>query len=239
MAIIFGNISGTGGGTGNLWKFQTTSPVTEIMLNDTAGVTGIRAPLPTDNDLELRFDSPAPGVIIGGFGVYETVDKIMYSAVQKSGGVKIAGNVAQNVATGAISLVYSKFDSLGNPISGWFNSDAVNSENRFVIEASQTDLVIEDTTTNDKSVSQVSVSAKEFSVYKAAVEVFRFRIDENGLAVYNNSGANLLFQIADTGEILTNQTQAATGADNTIIGRLPVYDEAGILIGYCPLMVDP
>jgi len=237
MAIRYGNLNGGGGG--GLWKFNPTAPGTNIELDTSAGVTGIAAAYPGDNDLQMLFAEPAPGQKVGGFGVYETATKIMYAGAEKTPGVKNAAIVARDVVTGEVAVFFSRFNGLGNPYSGLFISDAVNAECRINYEATQTDCVIEDTATGDSLQQQQTVGAKEINIFKAGVEVFRLRIDENGFALYNNAGANLLLQIADTGEILTNQTEAATGTDTTIVGRFPVHDETGTLIGYSPLMVNP
>lgn len=222
-----------------LWRFNATAPGTNIELNTAEGVTGIVAPFPGDSEIVMILSEPAPGQKIGGFGVYESPTKIMYSGARKTSGDKSAVVLAQDVVSGEIALFFSRFNGLGNPYSGIFISDAISAECRVTYETTQADCVIENSATGDSSQEQQTVGAKEINIFKAGVEVFRLRIDENGFALYNNAGANLLLQIADTGEILTNQTEAATGADDTIIGRVPYYDEAGILIGYAPLMVDP
>jgi len=236
MAIRYGTLNGGGGG--DLWKLNGAAPNT-ISLNNIAGVTGIVAPFPGDSDLEMRFSEPVPGQKDSGFVVYETATKIMYAGARKSPTEKNAVVLAQDVVSGKVASFFSKFSGLGNPICGVFVSDAVSAECSINYEATQTDCVVEDTATGDSSLQQQTVDAKEINIFKAGVEVFRFRIDENGLALYNNAGADLLLQIADTGEILTNQTEAATAIDTTIVGRFPVHDETGTLIGYAPLMVNP
>lgn len=237
MGITVGFIGGGGAG-GNLWRFQTAPPVTDIMLNDLAGVTGIAAPLPAAPDLNFIFKEVAPGVFFGGFVNYISGTQFVANVTNKGGGGDEASIAAIDLATGAEAARKSYFDG-AQPITGSFVSDGVDVITEESLEPGYYILRTENETTGDKTETQQTIDTREVNIYKAGIEVFRLRIDENGLAVYNNAGANLLFQVSDTGEILTNQTQAATAIDTTIVGRFPVHDETGTLIGYAPLMIDP
>ena len=239
MGFRFNNANG--GSAQQLWKFQSVAPITEIMLNDTAGVTGIRAPLPQDADLEFTFREVVPGNLIGGVGVYETPTKIMYAGATKNTKDRAAVLNAQDIVTGATAVIYSNFDSLGRPVSGFYVTDSGEVVSlRASIEPGQISYDAINTATNDITKEQQTTDAKEFTIYIAGVATYRLRYDPQGFALYNGVGANdLIFQITENGQILTNQTESATANDTTIIGRFPVHDEAGILIGYAPLMVDP
>lgn len=48
-----------------------------------------------------------------------------------------------------------------------------------------------------------------------------------------------LFAVLNDGKLQTNQVETSTGVDATITDRIPVYNTAGVLQGYIPVMVNP
>jgi hypothetical protein len=228
----------TPGSGGNLWRFKTAPPVTDIMLNDLAGVTGIAAPLPGYPSMNLLFQEFAPGTPFGGFICYVTPTKFVGNLTDGIAGQEAASLAALDLVSGAEASYNAYIDGLGNPATGGFVSDGVSAVNEN--NASSTNYIrrIEDESIFDKVEVEQTNTAFEVRVFIAGTEEYRVRIDANeGLKITDPGG--VVLNIGASGEILTNQTQAATATDTTIVGRFPVYDEGGILIGYAPLMIDP
>ena len=48
-----------------------------------------------------------------------------------------------------------------------------------------------------------------------------------------------LFAVLNDGKLQTNQVETSTGGDATITDRIPIYNTAGVLQGYIPVMVNP
>lgn len=236
MAIRYGTLNGGGGA--NLWRF--ISQGTDIELNTAAGVSGIRADNPADARYKLIHSEFIPGMVGSAFICLDGA-KLLVSGASNGGGFDSAATLAQRLDTNSIGGIVVDFDPLTNePRITIRVNDGASNTTRIKSEYTLGQVVttIRNLIAGNSLDNFQTADAKEYIIY-AGANVYRLRFDAQGFALYGNAGADLLLQITETGEILTNQTQAATGLDNTVVGRLPVHDESGILIGYAPLMVDP
>lgn len=230
MAIRYGTLNGGGGG--GLWRFQDAPPVTDIQLNNFAGVTGIVAPLPGFPETNLLFQEVAPGVVIGGFLHYVTATKFVISGVNAQTGSQVGIIAAVDINTGAEASKNAYFDGTNKPAIGGFVSDGVDTFNEDTARADSYLREIKNETSEDYTQDEQTLDARELRLYIAGSEWLRVRIDSQGFKVVDPLGD--LFRVDETGKLYTNQTSAA-GAPGAITDKLPIYAPNGLLVGYIPV----
>jgi len=227
--LLVGSILPAGAGQ-SLWQLAGAAPA-NIELNTSAGAAGILAEMPADNNFKLSLTDTNPDIpFLSGYIYHvDTVNNILsYVGVSDFGGGvtpnlgkrnSVSQSAVNIIAPNENSLVLTSDNILGdNVVMSIQNANAfllaINNNTgdagaRIIGDLNSLKLLFHDNATNQ--------ILTEFLMDSQ----FNFR---DGLGAY-------LFRISGTGQLQTNQT-AASIAVRVKTAEMPIYNQAGVLVGY-------
>ena len=227
--LLIGSILPAGAGGAQLWQLAGAAPA-NIELNTTAGAAGILAEMPADNKFKISLtdtnpDIPFPAAAMYHFDSINTI--VSYFAVIDRGGTiqpqiekrDFSSNNSAGLTILGVQRVEMATDSnFGNAVITSQNSNLIelniNNISGYVggrLLLNTTELILE-TYSNPANAKQIDLTMNT---------KFNFR---------DGVGNNLL-ALTNTGQIETNQT-AASVAVRAKVAEMPIYDTAGVLVGY-------
>ena len=226
--LLIGSILPAGAGGAQLWQLAGAAPA-NIELDTTAGAAGILAEMPADNNFKLSLTDTNPDIPFPAVAIYhiDNVNNILsYFAVIDVGQIatemairETTSPLAASVNIANIHRVEMVTDSVaGNAVISSKNSNLIelniNNISGYVggrLLLNTTELILE-TYSNPANAKQIDFTMNT---------KFNFR---------DGVGNNLL-ALTNTGQIETNQT-AASVAVRAKVAEMPIYDTAGVLVGY-------
>lgn len=239
--MTFGINAGTSGSSGAdlLWQLIGAAP-DEIELNTTNGADGIDAELPGDTRFKLLLKRLAyKGGSAAAFRESSATENIINGIVADAGPVGLIRFV--NNATGRTKtisvlpggIVIDSYDGLDKQRSIEISdsNDEINLRAQDAVTFDETQFTVRE--------SPVGGTTTDVLKAGATANVKNFNDTEFVLATGQNA-ADRYFSILVDGTIQTNQVEALTGNDATVIGRIPIADPAtGAITGYVPVQTDP
>lgn len=200
--LLVGSILPAGAGGTNYWKLNAAAPAT-VNIDSAAGVNGIFAELPS-NDLFKIVLANLAGTDTFAAGSLDLVNQVftMVNITDKAGAIQTVDNVAQV----ALSIDFDA--NIANPDVFIVAVDALNNYTNAQFRA-------------DFIAQRVTALGID-SIYTQLNSLYWSIRDGNN---------NIVFQVRKDGQIETNQTTASV-AVRAKVAEMPIYDAAGVLVGY-------
>ena len=225
--LLFGSIAPGGGSGAQLWQLSGLAPA-NIELNTTAGADGINAVLPS---------APEYGISLSNTALFPfEVSACYYFA----GGILMAAGVANTPGGLFPFLVHNDFPNqltsileVTSPTSIEMRNNDNNSNTAKVkvVNSNKIESTLENSSGNVGGAVLVTLNSTNIEYYQLPTNVLLTQLIINSKISWQNGVGSVLFQINDSGEIMTNQT-APSIAPRIKTHEMPIFDQAGTLIGY-------
>lgn len=232
MSLVFTPPPVTNGGINGqeLWKLLTGA-AGDIELNQPAGAQGINAVNPGESTQGLYMGNNFSTFKASAFTYTSGNARHVAGVINLPGSPAVLLSV--NLATGAIKKI-----AISDGAQGDLSATAGTQSTTLRWDETAQDSSIFDSGSSDRLRVYRRISKHEIEILVAGARQILNRTEATQWVIADGSN-NKVFAVQNTGEIQTNQAEAATGIDDTIINRIPWYDEAGAFLGYVPVMNDP
>jgi len=219
---------GTLGGAGAdfFWKWKTGAPG-DIDLKTANGVTGIDAVNPQDPRIKLLLGLFGGVLPIGGF-IFKNGNRNISVSVNTQAG----GDAGLTVFDDVLSD-YMDVSVQSNFTGGQEASDGIDIANNILSKTSNDDTVGDLSTGENVQENRNKNQHATLIQDVGAVTTIQEILDKNRWSI-KDAASVIVFAIGNDGKVRTNQT-AAPGVHAVLAAELPIYDAAGVLVGYIPI----
>jgi hypothetical protein len=208
------------------WKF-ISGAAGDIELKTANGVTGIDAINPQDIRFRLLL-SLYTGIPVGAFTITDGTISVLNGVADT--GERIAALNAVDSSTSDTADIFVSADAMDANMNV---TDGVDISGKNITKTSNDDTA-GDLSTGDNVQENRNKNAHTTLVQAAGVTGIQEQLDIDKW--YIKDGASLVqFAVGKDGKINTNQAQAPA-VHAVKVADLPIYDNAGVLIGYIPVM---
>jgi len=226
--LNFGSYN-VGASAANFWRFVGGVSPDNIELNNVLGVNGIVASLPANRNLKLLLTEF--GALQISSNAFSDGNVNLQNGIGVIAGAGYATIQAEDIAAGSDSNYVHDGSSIqeqfADGVSFAFKIIDSTSSQESYSDMASSDLIQRETTATEDQLKAIPANVGANALVR--------KLNKDEFYIQHGT-AGKLFAVLKDGKVQTNQTQAA-GVHAVLAAELPIYNQAGVLVGYIPIML--